>query len=168
MMDLTELDATAQAELVRRRDASALELVDAAIARVERVNPRLNAVITPMFELAREAARGPLPDGPFTGVPFLLKDLGPAYAGVRMCEGTAFLRDYVPADDSELTLRYKRAGLIVIGKTNTCELGALPVTEPRLFGPTRNPWDLERTRRRIERRLRRGGRVADDADGARQ
>ena len=144
-MDFGSLDATAQAELVRRREASPLELVDAAIDRVERVNPRLNAVITPMFELAREAARGPLPDGPFTGVPFLMKDLGPEYAGVRMSEGTAFLRGYVSPRDSELTLRCKRAGLIVIGKTNTCEFGALPVTEPRLFGPTRNPWHLERT-----------------------
>jgi amidase len=144
-MELAELDATAQAKLVRRREVTPLELVDAAIDRVERLNPRLNAVITPMFELARATARGMLPEGPFTGVPFLMKDLGPEYAGVGMTEGTAFLRGYVSPRDSELTLRYKRAGLIVIGKTNTCEFGILPVTEPRLFGPTRNPWDVERT-----------------------
>lgn len=139
-----DLDATAQAELVRRREVKAIEFVDAAIERIERLNPTLNAVITPMYEQARTAATGELPDGPFTGVPFLLKDIFASYAGVRMTFGSAFLRDFVPDHDSELVIRLKRAGLIVLGKTNLSEFGLIPTTEPRLFGPTRNPWDTGR------------------------
>ncbi len=145
MESLADLDATAQAELVRRKEVKPIELVDAAIERIERVNPQINAVVTPMYDLARAAASGPLPDGPFTGVPFLLKDLTATYAGVRMTSGSVFLRDYVAPADSELVVRYKRAGLIVLGKTNTPEFGLVPTTEPRLFGPTRNPWDTTRT-----------------------
>jgi len=143
--DLALLDATAQADLVRRKEVKAIELVDAAIDRIERLNPTLNAVVTPMYDLARQAASRPLPDGPFAGVPFLLKDLLVEYAGVRFTEGSAFLRDYVSDHDSELVARHKRAGLIVLGKTNTPEFGILPTTEPRLFGPTHNPWDTGRT-----------------------
>lgn len=146
MEDLSLLDATAQADLVRRKDVKPIELVDAAIERIERLNPKLNAVVTPMYDLAREAAAaGALPDGRFTGVPFLLKDLMVSYAGVRTTSGSSFLRDHVPDHDSELVARYKRAGLVVLGKTNTPEFGLLPTTEPRLFGPTRNPWDTSRT-----------------------
>ncbi|HEY8394868.1 MAG TPA: amidase [Thermaerobacter sp.] len=145
MDELARLGATAQAELVRKKEITPLELVEAAIQRIERLNPRLNAVVTPMYEEARRVASGPLRDGPFTGVPFLLKDLGPAYAGVRMTSGSAFLKDYVPTYDSELVRRLKKAGLIVIGKTNTPEFGLVPTTEPRLFGPARNPWDPDRT-----------------------
>jgi amidase len=143
--ELALLDATAQADLVRRRQVKPIELVDAAIARIERLNPMLNAVVTPLFESARTVARGTLPEGPFRGVPFLLKDLFASYAGVRMTAGSAFLRDFVPDHDSELVLRLKRAGLIIVGKTNTPEFGLLPTTEPRLFGPSRNPWDPSRT-----------------------
>ncbi|UCD57237.1 MAG: amidase [Candidatus Hydrogenedentota bacterium] len=139
------LDATAQAELVRRKEVKAIELVDAAIGRIERLNPTLNAVVTPMYEEARRAATGELPDGPFTGVPFLLKDLGAVYGGVRQTSGSAFLRDFVPDHDSELVVRQKRAGLIFVGKTNTPEFGILPTTEPHLFGPCRNPWDTDRS-----------------------
>jgi amidase len=139
------LDATAMAELVRRKEVKAIELVDAAIERIERLNPTLNAVITPMYEQARATASRELPEGPFTGVPFLLKDLGAAYGGVRMTMGSAFLSQLVPDHDSELVVRLKRAGLIILGKTNTPEFGILPTTEPRLFGPTRNPWDIGRT-----------------------
>jgi len=143
--DLARLDATAQADLVRRGELTPLELVDAAIARIERLNPELNAVVTPTFERARDAARGDLPDGPFRGVPFLLKDLSAAWAGVRMTSGSAFLRDFVAPVDSVLVERYRAAGLVFLGKTNCPEFGFLPTTEPRLFGPTRNPWDPERT-----------------------
>ncbi len=129
---------------MRRGQVTPLELTDAAIARVEALNPVLNAVITPMFKSARLAARGPLPDGPFRGVPFLLKDLLASYAGTRMAAGPASLQDFVPDHDSELVARIKRAGLVVVGKTNTPEFGLLPTTEPRLFGPSRNPWDLTR------------------------
>jgi len=139
------LDATAQADLVRRRDVKPIELVEAAIERIEQLNPRLNAVVAPMYERARDAALGAVPAGPFPGVPFLLKDLGAEYAGVPFTEGSAFLAGHVPAEDSELVARYRRAGLIVLGKTNTPEFGILPTTEPRLFGPCRNPWDPSRT-----------------------
>ena len=140
------LDATAQAELVRRKEVKPIELVEAAIERIERLNPELNAVVTAMYDLAREAAAGALPDGPFAGVPFLLKDLLAEYAGVPLTEGSTFLAGhYVPDHDSELVARDKRAGLIVVGKTNTPEFGILPTTEPRLFGPSRNPWDRSRT-----------------------
>jgi amidase len=145
MDDIAFLDGTAQADLVRRREVKPIELVDAAIERIERLNPTLNAVITPMYEEARRTASGPLPDGPFTGVPFLLKDLGAEYAGARLTEASALLRDYVSDHDTELVIRLKRAGLVVLGKTNTPEFGLLPTTEPRLFGPTRNPWDAGRT-----------------------
>lgn len=143
--DLTSLDATALAELVRKKEVKPIELVEAAIERIERVNPALNAVVTPMYDYAREQASGPMPDGPFAGVPFLLKDFLAECGGVRFTEGTAFLRDYVPDEDSELVKRYKRAGLIIVGKTNTPELAIGITTEPRLFGPTHNPWDTDRT-----------------------
>ena len=142
--ELAALDATAQAELVRKKEFKPIELVDAAIERIERVNPQINAVITTMYDEARAAANGELPGGPFTGVPFLLKDLLAAYAGVRMASGSAFLKDFVPDHDSELVARYKRAGLVVVGKTNTPEYGIMPTTEPALFGPSRNPWDTTR------------------------
>jgi amidase len=143
--DFAFLDGTAQAELVQQKEVKAMELVEAAIERIERLNPRLNAVVTPMYDQGRAEATGQLPDGPFVGVPFLLKDLLGAYGGVRMTLGSALLRDFVPDHDSELVARLKRTGLIVLGKTNTPEFGILPTTEPRLFGPCRNPWDTERT-----------------------
>lgn len=141
----TFMDATAQAELVRKKEVKPIELVDAAIERIERLNPKLNAVITPMYEQAREAAQGTLPEGPFRGVPYLLKDLVASYAGTRMAWGSAFMRNFVPDHDSELVGRLKRAGLVFLGKTNTPEFGIVPTTEPMLFGATRNPWDLGRT-----------------------
>ncbi|HUF89243.1 MAG TPA: amidase family protein [Gemmatimonadota bacterium] len=145
MSDLACLDATTQADLVRRGEVTPLELIDAAIARIERGNPTLNAVVTPTFPKARETARGELPDGPFRGVPFLLKDLSAAWKGVRMTSGSAFLADYAPPVDSVLVERYRAAGLVFLGKTNCPEFGFLPTTEPALHGPTRNPWDLDRS-----------------------
>ena len=145
MNDVMLLDATAQADLVRRKEVSASELVEAAIERIERLNPTLNCVVTPMYAEARAASSGRLADGPFAGVPFLLKDLMAAYGGVPMTMGSSFLRNLVPDHDSELVRRFRRAGLIILGKTNTPEFGILPTTEPRLFGPTRNPWNLGRT-----------------------
>jgi amidase len=143
--DLAYLDATAQAELVRKKEVQPLELVEAAIERIERLNPALNAVITPMYDLARARATGKLPDGPFRGVPFLLKDIMASYAGVRMAMGSKVLQNFVPDHDSELVKRLKSAGLIVLGKTNTPEFGILPTTEPEIFGASRNPWDIKRT-----------------------
>lgn len=141
MPELAWLDATAQAELVRGREVSPAELVEAAIERIERLNPELNAVILPMYEEARRTASSPLPDGPFRGVPYLLKDLGAACAGVPQAMGTAFMQGVPSPVDSVLTERLKRAGLVILGKTNTPEFGLLPTTEPKLFGPSRNPWN---------------------------
>ncbi|MCP5149824.1 MAG: amidase [Ectothiorhodospiraceae bacterium] len=143
--ELADLDATATAALVRRGELSATEAVEAAIDRVEQVNASLNAVVLEMFDSAREAARAPLGDGPFAGVPFLMKDFLAEVAGVPLTEGTAYLADYVPHEDSALVQRFRRAGLVFIGKTNTPEFAVGATTEPRLFGPTRNPWNPERT-----------------------
>ena len=143
--DVGGLDATAQAALVRKKEVSPTELVEAAITRIEALNPRLNAVVTPMYDAARAAARGPIPDGPFAGVPFLLKDFIAEVARVRFTEGVAFLQDYIPTEDSELVKRYKRAGLLIVGKTNLPALALGATTEPQFFGPTHNPWDLTRT-----------------------
>ncbi|MCW2632926.1 MAG: Amidase [Pseudonocardia sp.] len=138
------VDAVGQAELVRRREVSARELVEAAIERVEQLNPALNAVVTPMFDRAADAAAGGL-SGPLAGVPYLVKDLSLEVAGVRFTEGSRFLADNVSQFDSELTLRLRRAGLVILGKTNTPEFGMSPTCEPALFGPTRNPWDPTRS-----------------------
>src|SRR5881296_1844455 len=146
--DLAWLDATAQADLVRRRQASPVEVVEAAIARIEQTNPELNAVIIPRFENARaEAASGALPDGPFRGVPFLLKDLICYSAGDPHHMGTRFLRDlgFVAPADTYLAEKFRAAGLVFLGKTNTPELGTLPTTEPEAYGPSRNPWDTSRS-----------------------
>jgi amidase len=143
--DLAFLDATAQAELVRKKEVQPIELVEAAIERIERTNPTLNAVITPMYDLARDQATGSLPDGPFKGVPFLLKDILASYAGVRMAMGSKLLQNYVPDHDSELVVRLKKAGLIILGKTNVPEFGILPTTEAELFGACRNPWNTDCT-----------------------
>ncbi len=143
--DYLRHDATALAGMIRDRAVSPLELVETAIARIERFNPRVNAVIHRMDRSARAAAAGPLPDGPFRGVPLLLKDLLASVAGEPLGCGSRFLDGYTPDHDSELVARYRRAGFIFLGKTNTPEFGLTPVTEPARFGPTHNPWDLTRT-----------------------
>ncbi len=146
--DLASLDATAQAELVRRGDASPVALVDAAIARIEALNPKLNAVIHPLFEQARtRAASRDLPDGPFRGVPFLLKDLLCYTAGDPIHMGTRVLsrRGFRAPHDSYLAAKFRAAGFVVVGRTNTPELGTLPTTEPDAYGPSRNPWDTGRS-----------------------
>jgi amidase len=143
--EVAHLDGTAQADLVRRKEVQPIELVEAAIERIECLNPTLNAVVTPMYEEARAAAKSNISKGPFAGVPFLLKDLLAAYKGVPMSLGSELMRNFVPDHHSELVKRLKRAGLIILGKTNTPEFGILPTTEPRLFGPSRNPWDRKRT-----------------------
>jgi amidase len=142
--DFAFLDATAQAELVRRGDVSCEELVAAAIERIEELNPTLNAVIHPLYEQARETARSPLP-GPFSGVPFLLKDLTAELRDAPLADGSGFVAGrHVSTGDSELVRRFKAAGLVILGKTNTSEFGLLPTTEPEHFGATRNPWDISR------------------------
>ena len=135
-------DGLGLARLVRSGDASAAELLDAAITRVEARNPELNAVVSPLYDQARAAIAAGLPDGPFTGVPYLLKDLGAHYTGAVTSYGSLLFKDFVADHDSEITIRLKRAGLVIFGKTNTPEMGLAPSTEPRLFGPTRNPWNV--------------------------
>lgn len=145
--ELARLDATGQAELVRNGEVTPAELVEAAIGRIEATNGDVNAVIHTLFEEGLEAARGDLPDGPFKGVPFLLKDLGAAFAGQPLHLGMQYLkdRDFRAPVDTYLAQRFRAAGLITIGKTSCPELGILPTTEPRAYGPTCNPWDLGRT-----------------------
>lgn len=138
------LDATAQANLIRDGEVTAGELLEASIARVEKLNPALNAVVESMYESARATVID-VPSGPFAGVPFLLKDLRASYAGVPMTSGSEYMRGFVPDHDSELVVRYKRSGPVIFGKTNTPEFGIQPTTEPRLFGACRNPWDIERS-----------------------
>ena len=138
-------DALGLADLVRRQEVSAGELLSEAIERRNRINPFINAVVHDMDRQARETLDHGLPAGPFTGVPFLIKDLLAAYAGVPMTSGSRAYRHYVPDYDSEMVRRYKAAGAVIFGKTNTPEFGLMGVTEPELFGVTRNPWHLERT-----------------------
>ena len=145
--DLARMDATAQAELVSSGEATAEELLDAALARSEAVNPEINAIIHDLSDEARRAATNGLPDGPFKGVPFLLKDLGACYAGQPLHMGMRALKDagFRAPVDSFLAERFRAAGLVTFGKTNTPELGILPTTEPDAYGATRNPWDTSRT-----------------------
>lgn len=145
--DLASLDATAQAELVRSGEATPAELVDAAIERIEKLNPELNAVIHERFERARAEAAGDLPDGPFRGVPFLVKDLVCHQAGEPWHEGMRYLKElgWTAQADTWLAERFRAAGLVTVGRTNTPELGILPTTEPLAYGPTRNPWDTGRS-----------------------
>ncbi len=135
------LDATAQAELVRAKQVSPAELVAEAIGRMEKLNPELNAIIHELYDRARIEADGALPDGPFRGVPFLLKDLMAELAETPFSEGMAFTGDYRSRVTQTLTQRYVDAGFVICGKTNAPELGILPTTEPRRFGPSRNPWN---------------------------
>ncbi|HEY1643868.1 MAG TPA: amidase [Streptosporangiaceae bacterium] len=142
--EIAALDATGQAELVRRGEVTAAELTEWGIARIEALNPELNAVITPLFDQARQQVAGGA-TGPFAGVPYLVKDLVTEVSGTRLCEGSVFLRDNVSSFDAELVVRLRRAGLVIAGKTNTPEFGMVPACEPALTGATRNPWDLSRS-----------------------
>jgi len=144
MPELSDLDATAQAELVRNKEISPEELVDDAIARIEKLNPELNAVIHPLFDKAREQLRD-LPDGPFTGVPIVLKDLDGHSAGDPFYCGNKLLKEmnYTPEWDSYSHKKLRDAGFVFLGKTNCPEFGLLPTTEPQTYGATKNPWNPE-------------------------
>lgn len=137
-------DATALAELVRSGAVTATELLEIALARIEALDPDLNAVVHSMEADARRAATDPI-EGPFRGVPFLAKDLTTMYVGHPTSSGSRFLKDHVATWDSELATRVKATGALVMGKTNTPEWGLLPVTESEVLGPCRNPWDTGRT-----------------------
>jgi amidase len=138
-------DGLGLAELVSGKQVTATELMDEAMARVEQRNPAINAVVIRMYDEARRAIASGLPDGQFTGVPYVLKDLGASYAGAATSSGSMFFRDIVTGHDSAMVARLKRAGLVIFGRTNTSELGLSTSAEPRLFGPTRNPWNRERS-----------------------
>ncbi len=135
------LDATALAELVRGGEVSATELLELALARLARWNPAINAVVIELAERARRDAAATLPAGPFAGVPFLVKDLDGFLAGAEFTASSRALLGYVPPRDSELFRRYRDAGLVICGKTNTPEFGLVGTTERQLRGPARNPWN---------------------------
>ena len=138
-----EYDGLGLADLVKRREVSATELLDAAIERVEQRNPAINAVTMKLYDYGRKMIADGLPDGPFRGVPFLMKDLTSPIAGVRMTRGSKFFADTPPSPaDSEHVKRLRKAGLVIFGRTNTCELGLSLTCEPQLHGPTRNPWNV--------------------------
>ena len=145
MSDIADLidsnDTVGLAALVASGEVSSLELVDAAISRIEDRNPTLNAVVGRRFEAARAEAADPV-DGPFSGVPFLVKDLGCDVEGLQATRGSRLFADVIATRDSELTQRFERAGLIILGNTNTPEFGKNASTEPLLFGPSHNPWNL--------------------------
>ena len=140
-----QFDGLGLAELVKTKQVTPTELLDAAIAHIEAYNPTINAVIYKMYEQARIALNQGVPEGPFQGVPFLLKDLKLMYAGVPTSNGNRLLKNVLASYDSELVKRFKATGAIVLGKTNTPEFGITPYTEPKIWGPTRNPWNLNRT-----------------------
>jgi amidase len=146
--DTRWMDATDQAALVAKGEVTPSELLEAAIERIERSNPSLNAVVIEWFEHARSVAADPdLPEGPFRGVPFLLKDLYTSFAGQTLSNGNVALKEARKIDTADTTLvaRFKAAGLVIAGRTNTPEMGSLPTTQPLAWGPTRNPWALDRT-----------------------
>ena len=143
--EYSQYDALGLAELVRSKQVTQAELLEACIARIEELNPKVNAVIDKLYDRARTQAKDPPSEGAFAGVPFLLKDLLSMLAGVPTRSGTRFYGDWRPDRNSELVNRYLATGALVVGKTNTPEFGILPSTEPERFGPTRNPWDLTRT-----------------------
>ena len=143
--DYERYDASGLAKLIRDKEVSALEIIDTAIGRIEQHNPKLNAVIATLFDEAREQVRQKTPDGPLGGVPFLLKDLNTYCAGVPATNGSHAFKDFRPERDSVLVSRYRAGGLVILGKTNTPELGLNVSTEPALFGATKNPHDASRS-----------------------
>jgi amidase len=137
-------DGLGLAELVHKKKVSPAELVEDAIQRIEAHNPKLNAVINKLYERARETTKSALPDGPFKGVPFLMKDLISTLEGIPTSFGNKLWKDIPAKVDSELARRWMNSGVVVVGKTNTPEFGLTPYTESETFGPALNPWDTER------------------------
>ncbi|MCZ6592818.1 MAG: amidase [Alphaproteobacteria bacterium] len=140
-----DFDAIGLAELVRRKEVAAEEVLEAAITRAEAHNPALNAIVMELYDFGRQAITDGLPDGPLRGAPYLIKDLGAAMAGIPTTGGSRFMADVVPAEDSETVKRLKAAGLAIFGKTNTCEFGMSITCEPQFYGPTINPWNAALT-----------------------
>lgn len=141
MKNYADYDGLGLAQLVAKKEVTPLELVDAAIERIEKHNPALNAVVHKAFDKARQTAKGKLPDGPFKGVPFLIKDLGLKVTGLPRTDGSRFISTRVDSEDSELTRRFRASGIVILGKTNTPEYGITGTTESALLGPCRSPWN---------------------------
>ena len=141
--DYERYDGLGLAGLVKDGTVSTSELLEAAIERVEQRNPTVNAVVDRMYDRAKAAIAAGLPSGPFSGVPYLLKDIGPLYAGTITTMGSSAFRKFVPDQDSEMVVRLRQAGLVILGKTHTPEFGLSTSSESRLFGATHNPWNLE-------------------------
>jgi len=141
--DYAQYDGLGLAELVAKKKVKPIELLDEAIGRAERLNPVLNAIIFKDYERARDAAKGKLSKGPFAGVPFLLKDILAFAQGMPTRQGAQFIPPIPWPHDSFLVAKFKQAGLIAFGKTNVPEFGLVPTTESRLYGPARNPWNLD-------------------------
>ncbi len=144
MVGYETVDAVDLAALIRAGETTATEVVEAAISRIERFNPALNAVVTKLYDLGREMAAQPAA-GPFAGVPLLLKDIGGDVAGVETRSGSRFKQGVAAAQDQTIVRRYRRAGLVFLGKTNVPELGMNPITTSVLYGPARNPWNPDFT-----------------------
>ncbi|MBL4797983.1 MAG: amidase, partial [Oleispira sp.] len=140
-----DYDAMGLAQLIKNKDISPSELLQTAIAQAEQENPSINAIITKLYDYGQQQIDQGLPDGPFSGVPFLLKDLLGSLEGTPMSNGSAAYKGRISPSDSEMVSRYKSSGLVIFGKTNTPEFGLMGVTEPKAFGPTRNPWNHNHT-----------------------
>ncbi|MFT7530781.1 MAG: amidase [Gammaproteobacteria bacterium] len=139
--EFDQYDATGLAELIRLGKISATEVVRSSIERIEEINPEINAVVSTCFELALDSLGANKSRSPLYGVPYLVKDFHTLLAGLPSTNGCRGLRDFVPRTDSVLVTRLRNAGLVILGKTNTPELGLNICTSPTLFGPTRNPLD---------------------------
>ncbi len=138
-------DATALSELIKTKEVTSQELLNIAIERAEEVNPKINAVVTKLYDLGKEQLKTVDPNASFAGVPYLIKDLGPQLKGTRYTAGSKYLKNYISKENSVVTDRMLKAGLVIFGKTNTPEFGLTPFTEPELFGAAHNPWNLNHT-----------------------
>ncbi|HUA33605.1 MAG TPA: amidase [Candidatus Binataceae bacterium] len=145
LKDYTSYDGLGLAHLVRQKEVSPRELADAAFAAIEKVNPQTNSVLQILREQSAATIAADIPQGPFTGVPFLIKEIILHAKGVRCDMGSKLSQGYTPQEDSELMARFRRAGLVLVGTTQTPEFGYNPTTETTLFGPVHNPWDLGRS-----------------------
>jgi amidase len=139
--EMAKYDAVGLGELVKRKEVKPIELVEQAIRQIEALNPKLNAVTIKLYDLGRKIAAGDIPDGPFKGVPFLLKDLATAWEGLPVTNSSKYFAKYIAPRDWDVVRRIKRSGLVIVGKSNVPENGWSLSTEPKLYGPTRNPWN---------------------------
>lgn len=142
-LEYPRYDATELAQLIQNKEITPQEVLEEAIYRAERINPSINAIVTKLYDFAKNFLNKANKDSAFFGVPFLLKDLLSHLKGTKLSSGSRLLKDFISPYDSEVVKRYKACGLTIFGKTNTPEFGLMGTTEPDLFGPTRNPWNLD-------------------------